>query len=312
MAFACEAGLFGTQPRRWAKVGVIKDAGDDPDVTHGALVQARVWQAPAGSGVQFLAGPGVGTVTRRGLPVAVGQPAINPAPRRMIGAEVTALACAHGVAPDVMVEIGIEDGVRLAQKTWNPRLGIVGGLSVLGTTGIVIPFSCSAWIHAIHSGIDVARAAGLVHVAGCTGKNSEQAVQKHHRLPSIAMLDMGDFVGGMLKYLRHHPIDRLTIGGGFAKLSKLAAGAMDLHSMRSSVNYDWLATEALSLGASPAAVKHMRDANTASEALSLVADLPLASHIAALARAQAQHRVGAGIAVDVLIVAHAGGIIGSA
>ena len=96
----------------------------------------------------------------------------------------------------------LPDGEKLALKTLNGRLGIVGGISILGTTGIVIPYSCSAWIHSIHRGIDVARAAGLDHVAGATGSTSEAAVQKLHGLPEIALIDMGDFVGGMLKYIR--------------------------------------------------------------------------------------------------------------
>ena len=230
----------------------------------------------------------------------------------MISTVINELSITYKTSPDVVVEISIEDGDRLAKKTWNPRLGIIGGLSVLGTTGIVIPFSCSAWIHAIHRGIDVARAAGLTHVAGCTGKTSEQGVRMHHDLPEIAMLDMGDFVGGLLKYLRSHPIDKLTIGGGFAKLSKLAAGSMDLHSARSSVDFEWLATQALTLSASTAIAQQIRGANTATESLSLAVDLPLASHIAALARNQAKRFVGNKTNIEVLIVARDGNLIGSA
>src|SRR5688572_3144980 len=140
----------------WAEAGIIKDAGDDPDVTHGALVIARLERGPVGSGVTFAAGAGVGTVTKPGLPVPVGDPAINPVPRRMMTDVVGELAMAHRVASDFRVTICVRDGERLAEKTWNPRLGIVGGLSILGTTGIVIPYSCSAWIHSIRSGIDVA------------------------------------------------------------------------------------------------------------------------------------------------------------
>ena len=110
------------------------------------------------------------------------------------------------------------------RKTLNGRLGIVGGLSILGTTGIVVPYSCSAWIHSIHRGIDVARAAGLTHIAGATGASSEAAVQKLYGLPEIALIDMGDFVGGMLKYLRAHPVPRVTIAGGVGKMTKLAQG----------------------------------------------------------------------------------------
>ena len=153
----------------WAQVGIVKDAGDDPDVTHGALILSTVRPGAPGSGVTFVAGEGVGTVTLPGLPIAPGEPAINPVPRAMMTETIVSVAKSHGAPADVVIEISVPDGKALAEKTWNPRLGIKGGLSVLGTTGIVNPFSCSAWIHSIHRGIDVARAAGLTHVAGSTG-----------------------------------------------------------------------------------------------------------------------------------------------
>src|SRR5262252_8277304 len=221
-----------------ATAGVIKDAGDDPDVTHGALICATVRLGAAGSSVIFRAGEGVGTVTRAGLPVAPGEPAINPVPRRMISDAIAEIAAANGHAGDAEVEISIPGGAALAAKTLNARLGIVGGLSILGTTGIVVPYSCASWVHSIHRGIDVARAAGLAHIAAATGTTSERAVQRLYALPDQALIDMGDFVGGTLKYLRSHPVPRLTLAGGFAKLCKLADGAMDLHSGRSEVDRD--------------------------------------------------------------------------
>ncbi len=216
-----------------ARAGIVKDAGDDPDVTHGALVIAELRHGAAGTGVSFRAGPGVGTVTLPGLPLAVGEPAINPGPRAMI---VTALRALQP-APDVAVTIAIPGGEALAARTMNRRLGIVGGLSILGTTGIVVPYSCSAWIAAIERGIDVARAAGLDHIAAATGSVSEAAVQRLHDLPETALIDMGDFVGGMLKYLRRHKVRRLTLAGGFGKLAKLAAGHLDLSATRSRVGW---------------------------------------------------------------------------
>src|SRR6202049_3047569 len=235
------------------RAGIVKDAGDDPDVTHGAMIVAELaWAAP-GSGIAFRAGEGVGTVTRPGLALAVGEPAINPAPRAMIRDTLLDLAEANGAPPpDLTVTIAIPGGERLAEKTMNARLGIVGGLSVLGTTGIVVPYSCSSWIHAIHRGIDVARAAGLDHVAAATGATSERAVQQLYDLPEHALIDMGDFVGGTLKYLRRHPVAQLTLAGGFAKLAKLAAGHLHLHSSRSRVDGAALADVLAGLGADPA------------------------------------------------------------
>ena len=223
----------------YARAGIVKDAGDDPDVTHGTTIIAKV--SRAGTGVTFRAGPGVGTITKPGLPLAPGEPAINPVPRQMMVREVENIAARHSVPADVEIEISIPGGEAIAANTWNGRLGIVGGLSILGTTGIVHPFSCSAWIHSIHRGIDVARATGISHVAGATGSTSEEAVQKLYRLPLSALIDMGDFAGGMLKYLRNHPVPRVSIAGGFGKITKLAQGALDLHSGRSQVDFDWLA-----------------------------------------------------------------------
>ena len=238
----------------------------------------------------------------------MGEPAINPAPRRMMRETVAAVAAAHGTCGDVIVEIGVRDGERLAEKTWNPRLGIVGGLSILGTTGVVIPYSCSAWIHSIHRGVDVARAMGLDHVAGCTGRTSEEAVRRLHGLPVEAMLDMGDFAGGLLKYVRRHPVPRLTIGGGFAKISKLADGHLDLHSARSQVDLDGLAARAAGCGADAALEERIRSANTAGEALVLaeVAGVPLARAVADAARDAAREAVRGKAAIEVVIVDRAG------
>ncbi len=140
---------------------MIKDAGDDPDVTDKAEVVATLRIRSDGAGIRFVAGEGVGTVTRAGLPIPPGEPAINPVPRQMMTETLEAEAIRTGLGLDLDVEIAIPGGAELALRTLNPRLGIVGGLSILGTTGIVIPYSCSSWIHSIHRGVDVARAAGL-------------------------------------------------------------------------------------------------------------------------------------------------------
>jgi cobalt-precorrin-5B (C1)-methyltransferase len=298
-----------------AMAGIVKDAGDDPDVTHGALVLVTVRHAPPGAGVIFRAGSGVGTVTRAGLPIPVGEPAINPVPRAMMRAVVAELAAVHRAPGDVIIEIGVEDGERLAERTWNPRLGILGGLSILGTTGIVIPYSCSAWIDAIRRGIDVARANGIDHVAGCTGTTSELAVAAYRRLPELALIDMGDFAGGMLKYLRAHPVRRVTVGGGFAKLTKLAQGHLDLHSGRSQVDFDWLARALAGLGGDPELIARVSGANTASEVLGWAeaAGLKLADHVAAAAQSTALGVLaGAPTELEVLVIDRQGQLAGSA
>ena len=297
-----------------AFAAIVKDAGDDPDVTHLAEIGARVRWGSQGSGIVFRAGPGVGMVTRPGLPIPPGEPAINPVPRAMMRAEVEALCAAHGVPADVEIAIEVRDGERLAEKTWNGRLGIVGGLSILGTTGIVHPFSCAAWIHSIHRGIDVARASGLAHVVGATGSASEDAVRRRHpELPEIAYLDMGDFAGGLLKYLRRHPVPRLTLAGGFAKFTKLAQGSLDLHSGRSQVDLAFL----LSLAGDTASRLEaaVLGANTAKEVLDLTAahGIDLAAPVADLARTVASQALGdAPVAVEVLVTDRAGRVIAHA
>jgi cobalt-precorrin-5B (C1)-methyltransferase len=296
----------------FAQASVIKDAGDDPDVTHRAEIVAIVRRLPAGAGVEFKAGEGVGTVTRAGLPIPPGEPAINPVPRKMMEEAIEEIARAHGATPDAEIEISIPGGASLAQKTWNPRLGIVGGLSILGTTGIVVPFSCAAWIHSIHRGIDVARANGLTHVAGSTGSMSEQAVKARYDLPDIALLDMGDFAGGLLKYVRTHPVGKLTIAGGFAKLTKLAQGALDLHSSRSEVDRNFLAGLARDAGASEAVADAITKANTAMEALQRAEanGVALAVLVAARAKVAAKETLGtAPVAVNVLVVGRNGEIL---
>ncbi len=305
-AFALAMHETGTD---FARAGIVKDAGDDPDVTHGALIIATLCRGAPGTGVTFRAGQGVGTVTRPGLPLPVGEPAINPVPRRMMREAIDTAAAHFGVPGDIIVEISIPDGAKLAQRTLNGRLGIVGGLSVLGTTGIVIPYSCSAWIHGIHRGIDVARAAGVTHIAGATGNSSEKAVQALYGLESIALIDMGDFVGGMLKSLRTHPVARVTIAGGFAKMTKLAQGLLDLHSKRGSVDLDWLAEEAVKSGGDPTLAVRIAHANTALDALNIAteAGLPIAERIAEAAwETAAKPLAGSGVSLDIVVFDRSG------
>ncbi|GAA3826590.1 cobalt-precorrin-5B (C(1))-methyltransferase [Sphaerisporangium flaviroseum] len=307
---AGEGPPFGT-----ARVGVVKDAGDDPDVTHGALIFATVRHGERGTGVTFRAGPGVGTVTKPGLPLPVGEPAINPVPRQMMREHVERIAERCGGSGDVIVEIAVQNGEELARRTWNPRLGILGGLSILGTTGVVVPYSCSAWIDSIRRGIDVARAAGHRHVAACTGSTSERTVAGLYGLPDDALLDMGDFAGAVLKYLRRHPVPHLTVAGGIGKLSKLADGHLDLHSGRSQVSTEALSALVREAGGTDELTERVRHANTALQALQMCqeAGLPLGDLVAERARITAAGVLrGAPVEVDVVVIDRAGTIVGRA
>lgn len=297
-----------------ATAGVTKDGGDDPDVTHGAEVRVTVRIGAEGSGISFKGGEGVGTVTRPGIPVPVGEPAINPGPRRIITANLLRAADDLGGPTDIEVTISIPGGEALAEKTLNGRLGIVGGLSILGTTGVVVPYSCEAFIQTIQRAVDVARASGVTHISASTGNASERAAKRHHDLPDVALIDMGDFVGGLLKYLRAHPLPRLTLSGGFAKFVKLAEGHLNVHSKESRVDFDALAEIVKEIGGSEALVAQTRVANTAMEVLdrATAEGLPLADAIAARCRAVAMQTTKPETAVDVLVVDRSGNVVGHA
>ncbi len=296
-----------------AEAGTLKDAGDDPDVTHGALLYSRV-RLQAQPGVRFVAGSGVGTVTRPGLVLAVGEPAINPVPRKMMTEHLQRLAEEAAYAGGFEVTVNVRDGENLALKTMNPRLGILGGLSILGTSGIVRPFSCAAYIASIHQGIDVAKTNGYLHIAACTGNASEDTMRQYYHLPEIALIEMGDFVGAVLKHLRKVPVDKLSICGGFGKISKLAAGHMDLHSRHSSIDLPQLAGWAAAIGADTELQAAIIQANTSQQALALAhaASVALGDAVCAHARAFAQTIVPAQVQVEVFAIDRQGGIVGQA
>ena len=191
----------------------------------------------------------------------------------------------------------------------------MGGLSIRGTTGIVIPYSCAAWIASIRQGIDVARAAGLDHIAGSTGASSEAAVRKLYDLPEIALIDMGDFVGGMLKYVRAHPLPRVTVAGGVAKMTKLAQGLLDLHSGRGSVDLAALAKFAGAAGANAALQTRVTASNTAAEAFAhaQAEGIALGDAVAQAARKVAAAVVeGREIAIDTVLFDRDGHLVGRA
>ncbi|MCK9703064.1 cobalt-precorrin-5B (C(1))-methyltransferase [Pseudomonas syringae pv. syringae] len=297
----------------FAEAATLKDAGDDPDVTHGALVFARV-RLKAAAGVRFVAGAGVGTVTRPGLVLAVGEPAINPVPRRMMTEHLLRLAEEQGYSGGFEVTIGVEGGEALALKTMNPRLGILGGLSILGTSGIVRPFSCAAYIASIHQGIDVATTNGYRHIAACTGNASEDTMRRVYKIPDIALIEMGDFVGAVLKHLRKVPVDKLSVCGGFGKISKLAAGHMDLHSRHSSIDLPQLAHWAAQVGADAGLQQRILEANTSQQALAMsaAAGVPLGDEVCRHALSFARSIVPASVQVEVFAIDRQGGLVGQA
>lgn len=301
------------------KTSTVKDAGDDPDATHGATVFVEL-RLSSEVGVRFHAAKGIGTVTRTGLLLEVGEPAINPVPRKMMTSHLLNFAETYLYEGGFEVSVGIENGENIAQKTMNPRLGILGGLSILGTTGIVRPFSCAAYIASIHQGIDVARANGVTHLAATTGNSSEAAIKEHYSLDDMALIEMGDFVGAVLKHIRKvesgddMQIHKLSICGGFGKISKLAQGHMDLNSRSSSIDLNALADLAASLGASDDIQAKMQNANTSVEALSLAQSLskPLGDLVCLKALQFAREYIPASIQLEVWTINRQGDFIGKA
>ena len=211
-----------------AQATVRKDAGDDPDITHEAAVVAAVAFAEEGEEVRFAAGEGVGTVTKPGLSVPPGEPAINPAPRRMIRAAV------REVTPrGVRVTLSIPGGRELAARTFNPRLGIEGGLSIIGTTGIVKPFSAPALTASLQCALDVAAACGVRAPVLVPGNIGERAARRHLRVDDGQIIQVSNHWGFMLDQAARMPFERLLVCGHPGKLAKLVDGEWDTHSSQS-------------------------------------------------------------------------------
>jgi cobalt-precorrin-5B (C1)-methyltransferase len=250
---------------------VIKDAGDDPDVTHGAEICARVtWGG--GPGVAFRRGAGVGLVTKKGLPVPPGEPAINPAPRRLIADTVAEVLAERALAGrGVVVEIAVPRGEELAKKTFNPRLGIVGGISILGTTGIVVPYSTAAWLASVTQEIDVAAAQGLKQLVLTVGARGERLARNLFPLPEEAFVQIGPFFGDALRHCARAGIEKIILAAMIGKLAKFAAGNESVHSTSSGQDFAFLAETARAVGADAELVEQIARANTAQEASDLMA-----------------------------------------
>lgn len=250
----------------YAEAGTIKDAGDDPDATHGALIKSTVsWTDKPG--IFLDGGIGVGRVTKDGLPVPVGEAAINPVPRKMILETAEEVLTTHGITRGISIIISVPDGEKMAEKTLNKRLGIIGGISILGTRGTVIPFSSSAYMASIVQAISVARASQCEHVVITTGGRSEKyGMQQYPDLPEEAFIEMGDFVGFTLKQCKRQGIKKVSLVGMMGKFSKVAQGVMMVHSKSAPVDFNFLANVAMEAGVNDQELLEMlKQANTASQ-----------------------------------------------
>lgn len=284
--------------REQAQAVVVKDAGDDPDVTHGARLTVTVrWRDLPG--IELDGGVGVGVVTKPGLGLEVGAAAINPVPRAMITQSV-------GEAIDltqrgITVVISVPGGEKMARKTTNARLGIIGGISILGTTGIVRPFSTASWRASVEQAISVLAAQGEDTVVLCTGGRTEKgAMRLLPDLPEVCFVEVGDFTGAALRRAVEHGLTRVVFAGMAGKLTKLAAGVLMTHYTRSKVSLDLLRDITLAAGGDQDLAERVADANTARHAAELwdeAALLPAAGRELCARTARVLRRFSADIAL---------------
>lgn len=289
---------------------IIKDAGDDPDCTHGAEIVATV-QLRAEPGIELRGGDGVATVTKPGLGLDVGSPAINPVPRR----NITEMVQEELPGGGAIVTISVPGGEEMAKQTLNARLGLVGGISILGTTGIVKPYSTAAYKASVVQGIDVARNRGIDELVLTTGGKSEAyAMKLHPHLPEEAFIQVGDFIGTGVKHCARRQARRAIVVGMMGKLSKMANGKMQTHAAGSEVNMELLADLAGELGAGDEIVAQIRAANTARHVLEVCAANNLTAITSLVCRKVSENcraHAGGALAVDAYLVDFNGALLGS-
>ncbi|MBI3122312.1 MAG: cobalt-precorrin-5B (C(1))-methyltransferase [candidate division NC10 bacterium] len=252
-----------------ARASIIKDAGDDPDCTHGAEIFAEVWLRKEPD-IQIEGGEGVAHITKPGLGIETGRASITRVPLRMITESVSEALALGSNGGGARILITVPRGEEMAKKTMNARLGIIGGISILGTSGIVRPYSTAAYKVSIVQAIDVAVATGLDEVVITTGGKSEEYAMRVFPLREEAFVEMGDWVGFTLTYLVKKGVRKVNVAGMIGKLSKVADGEFYTHASKSAVNLESLAIIAASCGADPETIEAIRRGNTAREAQEIV------------------------------------------
>ena len=264
------------QNLRWldpqtVRAEVLKDGGDDPDNTHGATIFAEVRRNDIGQ-IRFFAGRGVGTATQPGLRVAVGEPAINPVPRRMMR-QAVAEVLGEDEATGFDLTIGCENGEAIARKTFNPRLGILGGISILGTSGIVEPLSLASWIASVEVYVRVALGKGAQHIVYLPGKTGRTYARDLLRVPEQQVVQIANFLGDALDFLQQalqeeqRSLAVLWLLGHPGKLAKVLDGVWDTHSSKSGMAMGSVARVVAEQGFDPALVQEIERANTVEAAM---------------------------------------------
>ncbi|WP_284641476.1 cobalt-precorrin-5B (C(1))-methyltransferase [Paenibacillus silviterrae] len=295
---------------------VIKDGGDDPDATHGARIISEVYWSEK-PGVEIDGGIGVGRVTKPGLPVEVGQAAINPVPRRMLREAAEDVLNRYEMSGrGVRIVVSVPDGEQIAKKTLNARLGILGGISILGTRGIVVPFSTAAYKASVAQAIRVAVKGGCSHVILSTGGRSESyGMQMYPNLPEEAFVEMGDFVGFALQQCRRQGIRKATLVGMMGKFSKVAQGVMMVHSKSAPVDFGFLSRTAEEAGASPETVQAILGANTAALVGDWMQEQGNTGFFSKLCESCCRHcyaEIQGGMEIETVIISMKGNLLGRA
>lgn len=294
-----------------ALCSIIKDAGDDPDCTHNAELIAEV-ELRTEPGIEIRGGHGVATVTKAGLGLEIGGPAINPVPRRNI-TEMVREELADTLYAGALVIISVPSGEEMAKETTNARLGLLGGISILGTTGIVKPYSTAAFKASVMQEIDVAATAGLRELVLTTGGKSEQyAMALYPHVPQQAFIQVGDFIGVGVRQCARRGIACATVVGMMGKLSKMANGRMQTHAAGSEVDMEFLASLAAELGASQELIAAIRQANTARHVLELSRDAGLLGITSLVCRKVVEHcsRHAGGLTMQACLVDFSGEQLG--
>jgi len=309
----------GSDKQYTGVASVIKDAGDDPDVTNKAEIRAEVTMETSSNpfAIKIKGGEGVGVVTKPGLALSVGEPAINPVPRRMIEEAVReALDESSPLTRTriVTVIISVPKGKELAKKTLNARLGIMDGISILGTTGVVRPLSAGAWTATITASMDVALAAGLSEIVICTGRTSEKALQRLlPSLPDEAYVMMGDYLEFSLKEAAVHGFKKIYLGAMWAKMIKAALETRQTHVRHGALEVDRILSLLADLGAKNELIESLKGSNTGREIYTRLVELNRTDLIQAVCRKAKAYavKVTGGITTQVCLVHHTGKVVES-
>lgn len=289
------------------RCGVIKDSGDDPDITKGMEIISQVGISPSDGEILFRAGEGVGTITEDGLKIPAGEPAINPVPRQMIEEAVRSVFGGRGA----VVTVSIPGGREIAKKTFNPRLGIVGGLSVLGTSGVVRPMSEDALKESLYAELKMRALQGAQTIAFTFGNQGEEAMRVLY--PDLPIVQVSNYIGFMLDSALELGVKKLIIGGHPGKLSKVAAGVMQTHSQYADARREAIAAHLALMGAKQELLERTLACVTTDGVMKLVDEAGLQDVWNRLARAAHRYcslRVRGEIRLDVVFTDAPGNVLG--